>query len=683
MDPFSRCGRARPAPLLRAAVVLQAALALIGALMVFPVLSDAASVVDVYRMIQVRRIRHRPYRERPEFQSEFASQPSRSPDAQSNKRVRAQPRGGRLRSFSASSMSLLRGQKPCDLIGCGVRGRGLCKNRGPSAARYDLGGAPFGSRKASFSLYASSGLATSAASEADLMRAVIVMPIQRINFTLLDEVVAGSRKVGGLLFILPRHFSSSLPDGGQGEDDDADDDASKAGAGEGAGEVKEHVEVVAQLEERLLEANIPVPVYFAVDNAELSKLAAGVESNDRAGKPASATNGGFKLVVTAGEPRKLPASSPLPAMEAWLYGDAQGQGQAQGGRREALPIVAVVAPLDTFGLVPSLASGPASSASGVAALLAVLRLLSRLFALLPSARPPFHLLFLLSAGGPFNFDGTRQWLASLDQSVQDRLEFAICLRAIGAAPGAGEGGSGLHVHASRPLKDPTITALFHALSSAAAAVEPPTSVALVHKKVNISDARVPWQHELFSRRKLVAASLSALPSAPRFLRHWGGLADTRASVNERQLLAATRLIAEAIASHIFNSSSTSTASGNPSEGGAAAAPPIAFFPPNSSLAPSLPYLSHWLSLLSRVPRVAPLLAKDDPIIAAIQAELALHADKVEVRKAALDPHYTLYSTPHAHMHVYQVASITFDLVTFLAVAIYLSSLFVILHTTTK
>ncbi|CAI7893482.1 unnamed protein product, partial [Closterium sp. NIES-53] len=158
-----------------------------------------------------------------------------------------------------------------------------------------------------------------------------------------------------------------------------------------------------------------------------------------------------------------------------------------------------------------------------------------------------------------------------------------------------------------------------ALSSAAAAVEPPTSVALVHKKVNISDARVPWQHELFSRRKLVAASLSALPSAPRFLRHWGGLADTRASVNERQLLAATRLIAEAIASHIFNSSSTSTASGNPSEGGAAAAPPIAFFPPNSSLAPSLPYLSHWLSLLSRVPRVAPLLAKDDPIIAAIQA----------------------------------------------------------------
>ncbi|CAI6000829.1 unnamed protein product [Closterium sp. NIES-64] len=545
---------------------------------------------------------------------------------------------------------------------------------------YDLGGAPFGSRKASFSLYASSGLSTSAASEADLMRAVIVMPIQRINFTLLDEVVAGSRKVGGLLFILPRHFSSSLPDGGQGEEDDADDDASKAGAGEGAGEVKEHVEVVARLEERLLDANIPVPVYFAVDNAELSKLAADVESNDRAGKPASATNGGFKLVVTAGEPRKLPASSPLPALEAWLYGDGQGQGQAQGGRREALPIVAVVAPLDTFGLVPSLASGPASSASGVAAVLQVLRLFSRLFALLPSARPPFHLLFLLSSGGPFNFDGTRQWLASLDQSVQDRLEFAICLRAIGAAPGAAEGGSGLHLHASRPLKDPTISALFHGLSSAAAAADPRTSIALVHKKVNISDARVPWQHELFSRRKLVAASLSSLPSAPPFLRHWGGLADTRESVGEHQLLAATRLIAETIASHIFNSSSTSTA---PSEGAAAAPPPIAFFPPNSSLAPSLPYLSHWLSLLSRAPRVAPLLAKDDPIIAAIQAELALHADKVEVRKAALDPHYTLYSTPHAQMHIYQVASITFDLVTFLAVAIYLSSLFVILHTATK
>ncbi|GJP56809.1 hypothetical protein CLOM_g15855 [Closterium sp. NIES-68] len=608
MDPFSRYSRARPAASLQAVLALQAAVALIGALMAFPVLSDAASVVDVYRMIQ-----------------------------------------------------------------------------------YDLGGAPFGSRKASFSLYASSGLSTSAASEADLMRAVIVVPIQRINFTLLDEVVAGSRKVGGLLFILPRHFSSSLPDGGQGEDDDADDDVSRAGAAGDAEEIKEHIKVVARLEERLLEANIPVPVYFAVDNAELSKLVADVESNDRAGKPASATNGGFKLVVAAGEPRKLPASSPLPAMEAWLYGTAPAQGQ--GGRRDALPIVAVVAPYDTFGLVPSLSSGPASSASGVAALLQLLRLFSRLFALLPSSRPPFHLLFLLTAGGPYNYDGTRQWLASLDQSVLDRLEFAICLRAIGAgaegegdAEGVEEAASrALHLHVSRPLKDPTIRALFQGLSSAAAVVAPPVAVRAVHKKVNISDSRVPWQHELFSRRKLVAASLSALPTPPRFLRHWGGLADTRSSVDENHLLAATRLVAEAIASHIFSSSSSSSSSSGapPSDGGAAGATPIDFFPPNSSLSPSLPYLSHWLSLLSHSPRVAPLLAKDDPIIAAMQAELAAHADKVEVRRAALDPYYALYSTPHAQMNIYQVASITFDLVTFLAVAIYLSSLFVILHTATK
>ncbi|CAI5501346.1 unnamed protein product, partial [Closterium sp. Naga37s-1] len=652
---------------------------------------------------------------------------------------------------------------------------------------YDLGGAPFGSRKASFSLYASSGLSTSAAaSEADLMRAVIVMPIQRINFTLLDgevaasrfptcdiracgrcfpncgmsllahinialtvsplhrplhvdatlspppspscrrhslpstvpfippsshplpfahslspatssEVVAGSRKVGGLLFILPRHFSSSRPDGGQGEDDDADDDACKERAGEGSGEMKEHVEVVAQLEERLLEANIPVPVYFAVDNAELSKLAADVESNDRAGKPASATNGGFKLVVTAGEPRKLPASSPLPAMEAWLplplfvlyqpsipsmpsatspslphinflpwqrcfarVVPGQQCERGSGGAAGAAPLVTPLRAAALRARRPSTCSscsppGDPSTSTALARLFPGINYLLNLLAppVMPSAHRPSP--------------PPSQWLASLDQSVQDRLEFAICLRAIGAAPGAGEG-----TRACPPLQQPrthyaTRPALitcclpfpYHplpprspslpflppqglssagaaaeppasigqahkkGLSSAAAAVEPRTSVALVHKKVNISDARVPWQHELFSRRKLIAASLSALPSAPPFLRHWGGLADTRESVDEHQLLAATRLIAETIASHIFNSSSAGTS----------------------------------------------------------RAGIACGQGGGE--EAALDPHYPLYSTPHARMHVYQVASITFDLVTFLAVAIYLSSLFVILHTATK
>lgn len=59
------------------------------------------------------------------------------------------------------------------------------------------------------------------------------------------------------------------------------------------------------------------------------------------------------------------------------------------------------------GTFQELSTGPNSSGSGVAALLELLRLFSRLYQN-PKTRPRFNLLFALTSGGPFNYDGTKQ-----------------------------------------------------------------------------------------------------------------------------------------------------------------------------------------------------------------------------------------------------------------------------------
>ncbi|GJT54603.1 nicalin-1 [Tanacetum coccineum] len=53
---------------------------------------------------------------------------------------------------------------------------------------------------------------------------------------------------------------------------------------------------------------IHYPVYFAFEDEDLDKVFADIKRNDAAGQPATATTGGYKLVVSSPAPKKL--SSP-------------------------------------------------------------------------------------------------------------------------------------------------------------------------------------------------------------------------------------------------------------------------------------------------------------------------------------------------------------------------------------
>ncbi|KAK3017187.1 hypothetical protein RJ639_007838 [Escallonia herrerae] len=478
--------------------------------------------------------------------------------------------------------------------------------------QYDLAGVPFGSRLASLNHHAGSSLF---APGADLSRTVVMLPVRELNVTFIREYIGQRKPLGGLLFLLPRMFSSEYKDSDGGDDD-------KPG--------KELLRnILVELERLLIHANIRYPVYFAFEDDKIDAVLADVKRNDATGQPATATTGGYKLVVTAPEPRKL-APPTITNIQGWL------PGLKADGDSNQLPTIAIVASYDTFGAAPALSVGSDSNGSGVVALLEIARLFSLLYKN-PKTRGRYNLLFGLTSGGPYNYNGTHKWLRSFDQRLRESIDYAICLNSIGSVDNE------LWLHVSKPPENAYIKQIFEGFHNVAEEVD--LKVGLKHKKINISNPRVAWEHEQFSRLRVTAATLSELPLAPEFI----------------------KLVAESLARHIYGQQGKN----------------INIFADDSSLGVNPSYVQSWLDLLSRTPRVAPFLSKNDPLIMAMKKELEDHTVEVNVQHEVLDGMFTFYDLTSAKLYIYQVASVTFDLLLLLVLGSYLIILFSFLVITTR
>ncbi|GKE81008.1 nicalin-1, partial [Tanacetum coccineum] len=53
------------------------------------------------------------------------------------------------------------------------------------------------------------------------------------------------------------------------------------------------------------------------------------------------------------------------------------------------------------------------------------------------------------------------------------------------------------------------------------------TVGLKHKKINVSNSRIAWEHEQFSRLRVIAATLSGRSAPPDLLASTGCLFDNR------------------------------------------------------------------------------------------------------------------------------------------------------------
>ena len=178
-------------------------------------------------------------------------------------------------------------------------------------------------------------------------------------------------------------------------------------------------------------------------------------------------------------------------------------------------------------------------------MLELARIFSRLYKS-SKTQPSVNLVFLLSAGGKFNYFGTKRWLEShLDSSSSSELlsdvKFCLCLDSIGNIPTfsklvaqekSEESSSQkdnkndnleertLYMHVSKPPKEDSHSSrFFSSLQSVARKMTMKTNlketkgkanidVRVVHKKINLAEERLAWEHESFSIRRLPAFTLS-------------------------------------------------------------------------------------------------------------------------------------------------------------------------------
>ncbi|KAK6138196.1 hypothetical protein DH2020_028080 [Rehmannia glutinosa] len=356
--------------------------------------------------------------------------------------------------------------------------------------QYDLGGVPLGSRLAALNHHAGSSLyLSSAGAAADLSRTVLILPVRELNLTFI------------------RVFSPQHSDSGGGADQDSAKDLVK--------------EVLIEVERLLIHANIPYPVYFGFEDEAVHAMLGDVKKNDITGQPATATTGGcrfceslnmvdvssqifsYKLVVAAPEPRKV-ASPAIINIQGWL------PGLKADGDSNQLPTIAIVASYDTFGAAPALSVGSDSNGSGVVALLEIARLFSILYSN-PKTRGRYNLLFVLTSGGPYNYNGTHKWLRSMDQRLRETIDYAICLNSIGSSSNE------LWLHVSKPPENAYIKQIFEGFSTVSE--ELGLKVGLKHKKINISN---PRRHIYGQQGKRIDifADHSSLSINPSYIRSW-------------------------------------------------------------------------------------------------------------------------------------------------------------------
>lgn len=80
-----------------------------------------------------------------------------------------------------------------------------------------------------------------------------------------------------------------------------------------------------------------------------------------------------------------------------------------------------------------------------------------------------------------------------------------------------------------------------------------TTVEGVHKKINLAEEMLAWEHERYSIRRLPAATLSTLKSHEDPMRRT--FLDTVQNEQVDRLYEHTTVVAEALARHIYNLSS--------------------------------------------------------------------------------------------------------------------------------
>ncbi|KAJ7308451.1 hypothetical protein JRQ81_009000 [Phrynocephalus forsythii] len=237
--------------------------------------------------------------------------------------------------------------------------------------QFELGGQAFGTRNAVLSTEARTV-------EADVLSRRCVM-MRLVDFSYEQYQKALRQSAGAVVIILPQSMSSVPQD-----------------------VIRQFMET----EPEMLSMETIVPVYFAKEDEELlsiydqTRAASASQGSASAAEVLlrTATANGFQMVTSGAQSK---------AVTDWLITSVEGRLTGLGG--EDLPTIVIVAHYDSFGVAPWLSHGADSNGSGVAVLLELARLFSRLYTY-KRTHAGYNLLFFASGGGKFNYQGTKRWL---------------------------------------------------------------------------------------------------------------------------------------------------------------------------------------------------------------------------------------------------------------------------------
>ncbi|XP_042567611.1 nicalin-1-like isoform X7 [Cyprinus carpio] len=488
--------------------------------------------------------------------------------------------------------------------------------------QYDLQGQTYGSRNAILNTEARTV-------EAEVLSRRCVM-MRLADFSYEKHQKALQQSAGAVVIILPQNMSTMPQD---------------------------IVQQFMELEPELLATETIVPVYFALEDEELLSIytQTQISSSSQGSSSAAevllhtATANGFQMVTSGAQSK---------AVSDWAITSLEGRLSGAGG--EDLPTIVLVAHYDSFGVAPWLSYGADSNGSGVAILLELARLFSRLYSYKRTHAGRYNLLFFLSGGGKFNYQGTKRWLEdNLDHTdsslLQDNVAFVLCLDTLGNS-------DNLYLHVSKPPKEGSPQhVLLKELETVVAHQHPDLKFSMVHKKINLADDTLAWEHERFGIRRLPAFTLSHLESHRSPARH--SIMDMRPHVDLTKLRRNTKVIAETLARVIYNLTEKGV-SGD-----------LEIFTEQMVQEDQLASLVDWLTAQ---PRAAQLLDKDSSIVNTLEYYLNHYLKDVKrhlVRADKRDPEFVFYDQLKQTMNAYRVKPAIFDLLLAFCIAAYLGVLY--------
>ncbi|NXS44570.1 NCLN protein, partial [Balaeniceps rex] len=489
--------------------------------------------------------------------------------------------------------------------------------------QYELGGQPYGTRSAVLNTEARTV-------EADVLSRRCVM-MRLADFSYEQYQKALRQSAGAVVIILPRSISSVPQD-----------------------VVRQFMEI----EPEMLAMETIVPVYFAVEDEELLSIYEQTRAASASQGSASAaevllhtaTANGFQMVTSGAQSK---------AINDWLIPSVEGRLTGLGG--EDLPTVVIVAHYDSFGVAPWLSHGADSNGSGISVLLELARLFSRLYTY-RRTHAGYNLLFFASGGGKFNYQGTKRWLEdNLDHTdsslLQDNVAFVLCLDTLGR-------GNSLHLHVSKPPKEGTLQhAFLRELEMVIASQFPEVKFSMVHKKINLAEDMLAWEHERFAIRRLPAFTISHLESHRDSLRN--SIMDRRARIDTKALTRNTRIIAEALTRVIYNL----TDKGAPAD--------LQIFTDQMQIQQE--QLESVMDWLSSQPRAAQLIDKDSTFLNTLEYYMGRYLKDVKqhhVKADKRDPEFVFYDQLKQVMNAYRVKPAIFDLLLAVCIAAYLGVAYV-------